>query len=328
MSRQLDNPALAALVAEQFDCVTAENEFKPISLHPRPGEFRFTGADRIVDFAQSHRMKVIGHTLCWHSQSPAFLFRGPDGKPLPREEALKNLKDHIDGVVGHFKGKVVGWDVVNEAISDAKGEYLRNTPARQAIGDDYVVKAFEFAHAADPDAELYYNDYGNEHPEKLVKTVRLIRELKGRGVRLDGVGLQCHLRLDDPDAADRLDRAVAAYAAEGVRVMITELDVDVLPRRVLGADVAARERGGADPYREILPPEVAEAQSRLYGRLFRVILKHPREVTRVTFWGTHDGASWLNFWPVAGRTNHPLLWDRAFRPKPALGAVMDALAAP
>ena len=328
MSRQLDNSAMADLIAQQFDCVTGENEFKPQSLQPQPGKFRFDAADKIVDFAQRHDMKVVGHNLCWHSQSPAFLYRGADGKPLPRDEALKNLKDHIDGVMGHFKGKVIGWDVVNEAISDAKGEYLRNTPARQAIGDDYVVKAFEFAHAADPDAELYYNDYGNEHPEKLVKTVRLIRELKGRGVRLDGVGLQCHLRLDDPDAADRLDRAVAAYAAEGVRVMITELDVDVLPRRVLGADVAARERGGADPYREILPPEVAEAQSRLYGRLFRVILKHPREVTRVTFWGTHDGASWLNFWPVAGRTNHPLLWDRAFRPKPALGAVMDALAAP
>ena len=133
-----------------------------------------------------HRMKVVGHTLCWHSQSPAFLFRGPDGKPLPRDEALKNLKDHIDGVVGHFKGKVVGWDVVNEAISDAKGEYLRDTPARRAIGDDYIVKAFEFAHAADPDAELYYNDYGNEHPEKLEKTIRLIRELKAAGVRLDG----------------------------------------------------------------------------------------------------------------------------------------------
>ena len=126
-------------------------------------------------------MKVVGHTLCWHSQSPAFLFRGPDGKPLPRDEALKNLKDHIDGVMGHFKGKVVGWDVVNEAISDAKGEYLRDTPARRAIGDDYIVKAFEFAHAADPDAELYYNDYGNEHPEKLEKTIRLIRELKAAG---------------------------------------------------------------------------------------------------------------------------------------------------
>ena len=144
-SRHLDNPALAALIADQFDCLTAENEFKPTSLHPRPGEFRFAGADRIVDFAQRHRMKVIGHTLCWHSQSPAFLFRGADGKPLPRDEALKNLKDHIDGVMGHFKGKVVGWDVVNEAISDAKDGYLRDTGHGRAIGDDYIVKAFEFA---------------------------------------------------------------------------------------------------------------------------------------------------------------------------------------
>ncbi len=327
-SRQLDNPPLAALIAEQFDCLTAENEFKPISLHPRPGEFRFTPADKIVDFAQRHRMKVVGHTLCWHSQSPAFLFRGPDGKPLPRDEALKNLKDHIDAVMGHFKGKVIGWDVVNEAIGDAKGEYLRNTPARRAIGDDYIVKAFELAHAADPDAELYYNDYSNEQPEKLEKTIRLIRELKARGVRLDGVGLQCHMKLADADAPDRLDRAIAAYAAEGVKVMITELDVDVLPRRDGGADVAAREQGGANPYRDGLPPEVAEAQARFYGRLFRAVRKHPGVVTRVTFWGPHDGASWLNSWPVAGRTNHPLLWDRALKPKPAFDAVLDALASP
>ena len=327
-SRRLDNPALAALVAEQFDCLTAENEFKPMSLHPRPGEFRFATADKIVEFARQYRMKVIGHTLCWHSQSPAFLFRGADGKPLTRDEALKNLKDHIDGVMGHFKGKVAGWDVVNEAISDAKGEYLRNSPARRAIGDDYIAKVFEFARAADPDAELYYNDYGNEHPEKLEKTIRLIRDLKARGVRLDGIGLQCHLRLDDSDAPDRLDSAIAAYAAEGVKVMITELDVDVLPRRARGADVAAREQGGANPYRDGLPPDVAEAQARLYGRLFRVFLKHPGTVTRVTFWGPHDGASWLDFWPVAGRTNHPLLWDRALKPKPALGVVLDALATP
>ena len=210
----------------------------------------------------------------------------------------------------------------------AKDGYLRDTPARRAIGDDYIVKAFEFARAADPDAELYYNDYGNEHPEKLEKTIRLIRELKAGGVRLDGVGLQCHLRLDDPGAPERLDHAIAAYAAEGVKVMITELDVDVLPRRGRGADVAARERGGADPYREGLPPEVAEAQSRLYGRVVRVVLKHPGVVTRVTFWGPHDGASWLNFFPVAGRINHPLLWDRALKPKPSLGAVLDALATP
>ncbi|MFO0958375.1 MAG: endo-1,4-beta-xylanase [Isosphaeraceae bacterium] len=328
LSRHLNNPDLAALIAEQYDCLTAENEFKPISLHPQPDRYNFAAADKIVEFAGQHRMKVIGHTLCWHSQSPPWLFRGPGGMPLPRDEALRNLKDHIDTVMAHFRGKVFGWDVVNEAISDARDGYLRDTPARRAIGDDYIAEAFGFARAADPDAELYYNDYGNEHPEKLDKTIRLIRQLKDRGVRLDGVGLQCHLRLDDADAPDRLDRAIAAYAAEGVKVMITELDVDVLPRRARGADVAAREQDGANPYRDGLPPEVAEAQARFYGQLFRVLRKHPSTVTRVTFWGPHDGASWLNFWPVAGRTNHPLLWDRSLKPKPALATVLDALAAP
>ncbi len=187
-ARRLDDPKLAELVAQQFDCLTAENEFKPRSLQPRPGKFNFATADRFVEFARRHDMKLVGHTLCWHSQSPAWMFRGADGKPLPREEALRNLKSHIDAVVGHFRGKVIGWDVVNEAISDAKDGYLRNTPARRAIGDDYIVKAFELAHAADPDAELYYNDYGNENAGKREKTIRLIRELKAKGVRLDAVG--------------------------------------------------------------------------------------------------------------------------------------------
>ncbi len=326
--RRLDDPKLAALVAQQFDCLTAENEFKPRSLQPQPGQFRFAAADKIVDFAQSHGMKVVGHTLCWHGQTPPWMFQGPDGKPLPREEALRNLKAHIDAVVGHFKGKVIGWDVVNEAISDAKDGYLRDTPARRAIGDDYIVKAFEFAHAADPDAELYYNDYGNETAGKRAKTVRLVRELKAKGVRLDAVGIQAHLQLQDADAPDRLDQAIAAFAAEGVKVMLTELDVDVLPRATRGADIAVRERGGADPYRSGLPPDVADAQARFYGRIFRAVLKHPGVVTRVTFWGAHDGASWLNFYPVAFRTNHPLLWDRALQPKPAFAAVLDVLATP
>jgi endo-1,4-beta-xylanase len=328
MSRQLDDPKLAALVALQFDCLTRENEFKPRSLQPQPGQFNFAGADRIGDFARSHGMKVVGHTLCWHGSSPNWMFRGPDGKPLPREQALRNLKDHIDAVVGHFKGKVIGWDVVNEAISDAKDAYLRDTPARRAIGDDYVLKAFEFAHAADPDAELYYNDFGNENPGKREKTIRLIRELKAKGVRLGAVGIQCHLRVDEPDAPDRLERAISDYAAEGIKVMITELDVDVLPRSARGADVAARERGGANPYPDGLPPDVAAAQARFYERIFQAVLKHPGVVTRVTFWGTHDGASWLNNWPVFRRTNHPLLWDRGLRPKPAFGAVLGVLATP
>ncbi len=328
MSRRLDDPRLAALVAQQFDCLTGENEFKPRSLQPRAGKFNFAAADRIVDFAREHRMKVVGHTLCWHDQTPPWMFRGQDGKPLPRDEALRNLKGHIDVVVGHFKGKVIGWDVVNEAISDAKDGYLRDTPARRAIGDDYVVKAFEFAHAADPGAELYYNDYGNEDAGKREKTIRLSRELKAAGVHLDAVGIQCHLRLDEPDVVDRLDQAIDAYRAEGVKVVLSELDVDVLPRSVRGADVAARERDGANPYTHGLPPEVAEAQARFYRQIFKVVVKHPGVVTRVTFWGTHDGLSWLNFWPVAFRTNHPLLWDRTLKPKPAFGAVLEALATP
>jgi endo-1,4-beta-xylanase len=320
MSRQLDNSAMADLIAKQFDCLTGENEFKPQSLQPRPGQFNFAGADKIIDFAQRHDMKVVGHNLCWHSQTPAWMFRGEDGKPLARDDALKNLKDHIDGVVGHFKGKVVGWDVVNEAISDRGDDYLRDTPARRAIGDDFILKAFEFAHAADPDPELYYSDYSNENPEKLKKTIRLIRELKDRGAHLDAIGMQCHFHLDDSDAPDRLDRAIQAYADEGVKVMVTELDVDVLPRRAPGTD--------ADPYAKGLPADVADAQARYYKRIFEVVLKHPKTVTRVTLWGTQDGASWLNGGFGGRRTNYPLLFDRDLKPKPAVKAVLDVLAAP
>ncbi|QEH38514.1 Endo-1,4-beta-xylanase A precursor [Aquisphaera giovannonii] len=324
----LNDPKVAGLVASQFDSLTAENEFKPASLSRQPGQYRFEAADRFVEFARAHDMKLVGHNLCWHSQAPAWLFRGQDNKPLPRDQALKNLKDHIDAVAGHFKGKVIGWDVVNEAISDAKDEYLRKTPALRAIGDDYIAKAFEFAHAADPGAELYYNDYSNENPVKREKTVRLVRELKAKGVRIDAVGMQCHFVLSDADAIDKLDQSIAAYAAEGVKVAITELDVDVLPRRGRVADIGALEKGGDNPYKEGLPPAVAEAQARFYARLFEVVLKRPGVVNRVTFWGVHDGASWLNGFPVRGRTNHPLLWDRQLKPKPAFGAVLDVLARP
>ena len=175
MSHQLDDPKLASLVAEQFNCLTAENEMKPENMQPARGQFNFAPADKIVAFADKHGMKVIGHTLVWHNQTPKWMFQDESGKPLPREQALANMRAHIDGVVKHYKGKVIGWDVVNEAISDSGNEYLRDTPARKAIGDDYIAKAFEFAHAADPDVELYYNDYANENPEKREKTIRLVR---------------------------------------------------------------------------------------------------------------------------------------------------------
>jgi endo-1,4-beta-xylanase len=329
-SRQLSDPKVASLVVREFDCLTGENEFKPTSVQPRAGVFRFEGPDRIVAFAKEHGLSVVGHTLCWHHQTPRWMFENAAGEALPRDEALRNLKQHIDTVVGHFKGQVIGWDVVNEAISDSDepGSFLRETQARRALGEDYVATAYELALAADPGAELYYNDYGIEAPGKLERTIRLVRQLRSRGIPLAAVGIQGHFQLDDPGAIDRVDRAIGALGAEGVKVMLTEVDVDVLPRQAWGADVSAREQKGADPYRSGLPAEVAKAQAAFYGRLFEVVLKHPGVVTRVTLWGTHDGASWLNTWPVFGRTNHPLLWDRRLEPKPALRAVLGALDAP
>jgi endo-1,4-beta-xylanase len=323
-ARSLGRPELAALLAEQFSCVTAENEMKPVSLQRVRGSFTFEGADRIVNFAKDHDMQVIGHTLCWHSQAPQWLFQDERGQPLGREAALANLRAHIDTVVKHFKGKVKGWDVVNEAINDAPEPYLRNTPARRAIGDDYVLKAFEFAHAADPDAELYYNDYGIDVGGKRERALRLIRQIKEARLRIDAVGIQGHWQLASPSLAE-IERGIQAFIGERLRVMITEMDIDVLPRnRGQGADINATEREGRDPYRAGLPDDVQRSLADRYGALFAMFRRYP-QIARVTLWGVSDADSWLNNFPVRGRTNHPLLFDRQLRPKPAFSAVIRAL---
>ena len=323
-SRRLTNPKLASLLGEQFSCITAENEMKPIMLQPEQGSFSFERADRIVAFAKAHNMQVIGHTLCWHAQSPWWLYYDNNGRPLPREAALANLKAHIETVVKHFKGKVKGWDVVNEAINDRPEPYLRNTPARRAIGDDYILKAFEFAHQADPDAELYYNDYDIELDGKRDRALRLVRQIKAAGLRIDAVGIQGHWKLESPSLAE-IERGIRAFANEGVKVMITELDVDVLPRKHgPGADIFAVESEGSDPYQAGLPDAVQQKLADRYGALFALFMRYP-QVTRVTLWGVSDGDSWLNNFPVFGRTNYPMLFDRQLRPKPAFDAVIKAL---
>ena len=323
---QLDDPKLTKLLAQQFNSLTAENVMKPDALQRERGKFTFEQADKIVDFAVKHDMKMIGHTLVWHQQSPAWMFTDENKQPLPREKALENLKQHIETVVKHFDGKVHGWDVVNEAIADEGDKYLRDTPARKAIGDDYLIQAFKFAQAASPNTQLYYNDYNNEQPYKRAKGLRLIKELKEAGVKLDGVGIQGHWLIDSPSAKE-IDEAIAAYAALGVKVMITELDVDVLPRKGAGADISATEKEGLDPYKAGLPDEVQKKLAKRYGELFKVLKKHRDNgtLTRVTFWGFYDGSTWLDNWPVRGRTNHPFLWDRQLKPKPALNAVVEAL---
>ena len=293
------------------------------SLEHVQGKFTFEGADKIIAFAQQHDMKVVGHNLCWHQQSPAWMFADADKKPLPREQALANLKNHIDTVVKHFKGNVIGWDVVNEAMSDSPKEYLRDTPAHRAIGDDFIEKAFEFAHAADPDVALYYNDYNIEEPVKREKVIRLIRQLKAKNLRIDGVGIQGHWLINHTDPKT-VDDAITAFTNEGMKVMITEMDIDVLPRKS-GAEISATEKLGANPYKDGCPPEVLQQQADRYAAFFAVFMKHRDVVTRITFWGVDDGTSWLNGWPVKGRTNYPLLFDRELKPKPAFFAVLKSI---
>lgn len=320
------NSAAAALAARQFSAVTAENHMKWEAVHPQPGEYRFDAADDYIRFAEENDMKVIGHTLVWHSQTPDWVFQGPEGREATREELLARMKEHIMTVAGRYKGRIHGWDVVNEALSDSGSDILRDSPWRRIIGDDFIDHAFRFAREAAPDAELYYNDYGLEDPRKRANCLKLVAGLIERGVPIDGIGTQSHFQLDYP-SADEIEKTIEEFAALGLKVMVTELDVDVLPNRSHeGADIALRrdeDDRALDPHTDGLPEEMQGRLARRYADLFRIYLSRSDSIARVTFWGLDDGSTWLNNFPIRGRTNHPLLFDRRLEPKPAFFAVQD-----
>jgi len=315
----------AALVKAQFDSVSPENILKWEMVHPQPDRYNFELPDKYVAFGENNRMFIVGHTLVWHHQTPRWVFEDAKGNPVDRETLLKRLREHIQTVVGRYKGRVNGWDVVNEALND--DGTLGQTPWLKIIGEDYIAKAFEFAHEADPQAELYYNDYSLENEAKRNGAVELIQRLRAQGVPVTGVGLQGHYKIDWPPV-DQLDATITAFAKLGVKVMVTELDVDVLPPawQYHGADISANAelRPKLNPYTSGLPDSVQQALAKRYADLFGVFLKHRGVLARVTFWGATDASSWLNNWPVRGRTNYPLLFDREGRPKPAFDAVIKA----
>ena len=318
-------PRERELVRRHFSVLTPENCMKPGPLQPEPGRYDFATADAFVEFAASSGLRVVGHCLCWHAQSPAWFYT----PGMDRGSALAQLATHLQTVAGRYRGRIQGWDVVNEAILDrsgGKGDYLRDTPALRAIGADYVERAFELAQEADPDAELYYNDYNIELLDKRERTRRLLDRLLSSGARLDGIGIQGHWQLDKVPF-DELRAAIAAYRSLGLKVMITELDLDVVDRPDAGADPAAHRTYSLheDVYRDGCPEAVLQRQAAQYARLFEIFAELPGAVSRVTFWGLHDGGSWLNYWP-GKRTNHPLLFDRASEPKPAFAGVMAAAA--
>lgn len=317
------SPVETELAERQFNSVTTENAFKWERVHPEPGRFEFGIADRIVEFGEGHGMAVIGHTLVWHNQTPRWVFEDGDGNPVGRDTLLARMRDHISTVVGRYRGRVAGWDVVNEPFNEDGS--LRDSPWRQIIGDDYIAKAFEYAHEADPEAGLYLNDFNFPNEAKRVGAVALVKSLRERDVPLTGIGIQGHFQLFWP-SVDQVSTAIEAFAELGLDVMITELDMNVLPYVTGGAEITdtAAWRAEIDPYKDGLPKEVQEEQARKYGEMFRVFLDHDDVITRVTFWGVSDASSWKNDWPVRGRTNYPLLFDRDGNPKPAFYAVVDA----
>jgi endo-1,4-beta-xylanase len=332
-----------ALVKTQYNSIVDENDLKPILIHPNPGPdgYNFGPADAYVRFGTENGMYIVGHTLVWHSQVPNWFFEGTAGEgekaaaktppaggrggfggfgfgritgPLAtREELIERMREHIHTVVGRYKGKIKVWDVVNEALADRGDALLRDTYWTQIIGPDFIAMAFKFAHEADPDAILRYNDYGLENPAKREKLKKLIKELQDQNVPVHAIGTQTHINVST--TFDQMDEALADLASIGLPVHITELDMNTAVRgqRSTDADVAnsASRTGGG------LVDEAEQRQAKAYADLFRAIMKHKDSVKLVTFWGVNDAVSWL------GRA-HPLLFDGEDNPKAAFEAVLNA----
>lgn len=320
-----NDPIGDAIIESQFNQISPENALKWQSVHPSTNTYTFEQADKYVAFGEKHNMFILGHCLVWHSQVPRTVFLDDAGNPMSRDALLERMHDHIRTVVGRYKGRVNGWDVVNEALNE--DGTMRQSQWYKIIGDDYIAKAFQYAHEADPNAELYYNDYSLENEAKRKGALELMRKLKAAGVPITGVGLQGHMHLDTPDAKAEAE-TIEAFAALGLKVNVSELDVDVLPRtaRADSADVSATAAGtaNANPYISGFPEEMQQALAKRYAQLFQVFVQHHASIGRVTFWGVTDRDSWLNNFPTRGRTNYPLLFDRQGKPKPAFTAVLQA----
>ena len=318
-------PEADIVMDRHFNCATAENCMKPESLAPAEGIFDFRVADKFVGYCQQHGLKVIGHCLVWHSQAPDWWFtNGYTASPASKEVLRERLIKHIKTVVGHYKGQVHGWDVVNEAIMD-DGSF-RKSPYFNLLGEEFIEIAFRTAHEADPDAELYYNDYSMAGEKKREAVCRLVRNLKTKGLRIDGVGMQSHNGLDYPNLAE-YEKSIDAFAACGVKVMMTELDINVLPnpQGFGGADISQNFelQQKYNPYAAGLPAAKQKEIDQRWTDLFNIYYKHRHQISRITLWGVSDGGSWLNGWPIKGRTNYPLLFDRQYKDKPVVQKIIN-----
>lgn len=305
------------LIPRQFSVVTPENIMKAEVIHPQWDKYDFNLSDKIVEYGNKHGIGINGHTLIWHSQLPVFARR------IQSVDSFRTFfTEHIKTVASRYDGKLLSWDVVNEALNE--DGTMRNSIFLQKLGPDFVTEAFRLAQAASPRSALLYNDYNNEQPAKRAGCISIIKKIQAAGVRIDGVGIQGHWHAGRVPFKD-IEESILEYAALGIKVSFTELDIEVLPRNFQGADVSQRmqQDPSLNPYVNGLPDSVQQQLAKDYAQLFQLFMKHRDKIERVTFWGVHDGQSWLNGWPVRGRTNYPLLFDRKGQPKPAFNAVVE-----
>lgn len=320
----------APLLERHFNSITTENEMKFESLQKAEGAFDYATADSMLAFAASRGMKARGHALVWHRQTPEWVFKDASGAPASQELLLGRLKNHISNVVGHFKGKVYAWDVVNEAIMD-DGKYRtaqEADPDQQSqwhgiLGTTYIAEAFKAAHEADPDVKLFYNDYRNYIPAKRQAIYTMLKELLASGVPVHGVGLQCHLHIQPSTSQDNygyyetveeLEKTIELYSSLGLEVQVTELDLSVY---VPGVKYTPEQFYTLETF----TPEVQAKQAERYGEFFALFRKHAKVITGVTFWGVADDNTWLSEFK-SGRKDFPLLFDVNHQPKPAFEHVV------
>lgn len=298
------------LLTTQYNSLTAENDMKFERIQPSEGVYTFEAADKIADFAAANRMKLRGHTLVWHNQTPDWVFEGANGGPADRETLLARMKSHIETVVGRYKGIIYGWDVVNEVIEDKSDVWLRESKWLNLAGEDFIAKAFEYAHAADPNALLFYNDYNECNPEKRDKIIRLVQSLQAKNIPIHGIGLQGHWNLNGPSLSD-IREAIERYAALGLKLQVTELDISVFDHEDKRTDLT-------EPTAEVL-----ECQAVRYEQIFGLFREYKEAITAVTFWGAADDYTWLDHFPVRGRKNWPFVFDAGHEPKASFWKIAD-----
>jgi endo-1,4-beta-xylanase len=306
------------ILQKHFNSLTAENVMKMGLIHPEPNRYAWAGPDSIAEFARTHGMKLRGHTLVWHKQTPRWLFIEPDGRKVSKEKLLARLREHIFAVVSRYRGQIYAWDVLNEAISDDPGTFYTRTPFLEICGEEFIEKIFRWAHEADPQALLFYNDYRETDPVKRKKIIELVTRLRDKGVPIHGIGLQGHWSIHHLQA-QALEDCLKDFAATGLILHITELDLSVWPGEADRREIRPEEHMNG------YTKENARKQDALYGMIFSKFLKYSNAIQSVTFWNITDRHSWLDEWPVRGRKDHPLLFDANLQPKFAFWKVVEQI---